>query len=109
MASAADIADKAEANFRDEGVRSLSVFASSTLDLEGIVREARSYGRYLPHGTMQTSTAGRVREAGFELVSTPPPPGHYSLMIPDDYTDAALTALMRAFDAPVPTPQGRMR
>lgn len=108
MESASTLDKQAEANLREHGERSLSVFASADLDLEGIVREARSYGRYLPHGHMATTTAGKLRGLGLELRSSPPPPGHYSLMIPHDATDDLFERLMMVFDNQK-TPQGRMR
>lgn len=98
---------QAEANLRDHGSRSLSVFTYPDLDFEGIVREARSYGRYLPHGHMSTATAVTLRALGLDLEYTPPPPGHYSLMIPDDATDELYQALKDELDN-VETLQGRM-
>jgi hypothetical protein len=107
ISSPSDLRDQAEANLRDDGERALSVFASDRLDLEGIVREARTHGRYLPHGTMSTCTASDIREIGADLEYTPPPPGHYSLMVPDDATDELYEALMAIFETKK-TPQGRM-
>jgi hypothetical protein len=104
---AEQLRSQAEANLRDYGSRSLSVFTYPGLDLEGIVREARSYGRYLPHGQMSIASAGSLRGLGLGLEYTPPPPGRYSLMIPDDATDELYRAPVDVLDN-VETPQGRM-
>lgn len=102
-----NVQSSARTNLREEGLLAVSVFASTELDVEGVVDAARSHGRYLPHGSIHASTARKVRDAGAELVYTPPPPGHYSLVFPED-SNSAYTAVMDAFDGPVPTPQGRM-
>jgi hypothetical protein len=96
-------------NRQKHGTASLSVFASVDLDVAEIVRQARSHDRYLPHGRLQTTTSKRLRDAGLQLIPSPPPPAHYSLMVPDAMmNDEGYDAIIRASDAPVPNPLGRM-
>jgi hypothetical protein len=107
-----NLSASAEAEYAETGEYALSFWASADLDVGGIVRAARHQGeltgdRNIPHGRVQVSTAGRIRAAGFDLVATPPP-GHYSLVLPDPPTVADYAAVMSAFDSPVPNPEGRM-
>jgi hypothetical protein len=108
-----NLRDSAEAEYGDSGEYALSFWASSELDVGGIVRAARAQGkltgdRNIPHGRVQVGTAARVRAAGFNLVPTPPP-GHCSLVFPNPPTDADLEAVMGAFNDPEQNPEGRLR
>ena len=110
-----NLASSAEFHYSETGGEgyALSFWASAELDVAGIVRAAREQGaidgeRYIPHGRVQVATAGKIRAAGYELIPTPPP-GHYSLELPDPPTNSDYEAVMSAFDDPVPNPEGRLR
>ncbi|MEJ7891163.1 MAG: hypothetical protein WKF94_00795 [Solirubrobacteraceae bacterium] len=97
----------AENHYAKHGQYSLSFWSLPDADVGSIVRHARSQpGRNIPHGGF-ASTAGVIRDAGFDLVATPPP-GHYAVDLPDPPTDADYERLMQAFSGPVPNPEGRM-
>jgi hypothetical protein len=103
----------AETHFALHGQYCLSFWASADLDVAGIVRAARAQGvitgdRNVPHGRVQVSTAGRIRAAGYELIPSPPP-GHYSLVLPDPPSDGDFEAVMSAFNDPEPNPEGKLR
>lgn len=94
----------AVANFRDCGIYALSVWSAPEMTAEEIVRSVRSRNpRDLKHGQMRTTTAGRLRTCGFELVEDGPEM-HYSLTLPSPPADTDWDVLEQTFDDPEPTP-----
>lgn len=86
------------------GVRSLSFWASPTLDEAGIVRAARGYAsQNLRHKKIRVSTAGAIAQAGFQLHHSGLPE-HFQILLPDPGQDFRLARLIRAFGPPHPTP-----
>ncbi len=98
VATAQNLASGAFRHFRDCGVYAISLWSVPGLDGDEIARVAREQSEdHLPHRQMQTSTVGRLRTYGYELVPTGPD-GHYSLMLPSPPTDVDWDNLMAAFD-----------
>ena len=95
----------AEKSFRESGVYELSVFASTQLDIQGIVLAARQHDpKALPHNRLQVSTAAAIRSTGCQLIFSEPPPGHCSLKFSSAPSDDDLEELSQAFDHPIPNP-----
>ncbi len=62
----------------------------------------------LPHSVVRTSTVGRIRAAGYELVRSEPPPAHADLKLPNPPTDDDWATIRGAFDDPIPNPHQRV-
>ncbi len=101
-------AAQAEAAFKECGVHGLSVWSAVGLTASEIVRLARSHDtdekRYVPHGKMRTTTVGRLRGCGYDLVPDSPE-GHYFLTLPTPPSDEDWDALQRVFGEPEETPK----
>ena len=78
----------------------ISVFGGEGLELERVLAR-----HSIPHPKVRTTTAGRLREADFEIEQTGRP-GHFTIWLPD-MTDNALVRLVAAFDPPVTNPYSR--
>lgn len=96
----ADLVLGAQAHFDSEGLHALSVYSAP-----GRTAAEIAVGVPLRHSKIRTSTVGRVRAAGYDVVSSPGPPGHADLVLP---TDDDWSALDSAFDPPRPN-QATMR
>lgn len=95
----ADLVLGAQAHFDSEGVHALSVYS-----VPGRTAAEIAVGVPLRHSKIRTSTVGRVRAAGYEVVSSPGPPGHADLVLPTPPTEDDWSALDSAFDPPRPNP-----
>lgn len=93
----AGLALSVQSHFDTEGVYALSVFSVPGKTADEIVS-----GVFLPHSTLRESTVGRLRAAGYDVVSSPGPPGHADLILPNSPTDDDWQALDETFDAPRP-------
>lgn len=95
----ADLATGAQTHFDAERIYALSVFSVPEMSADEIARAVP-----LRHSMIRESTAGRLRAAGYEVVSSPGPPGHADLLLPNPPTDNDWRALGAAFDSPRPNP-----
>jgi hypothetical protein len=75
------------------------VFSSPGRSADGIAVMAS-----LPHSAIRESTVGRLREAGYDVVPSPGPPGHADLVFRDSPTGADWRTLDQIFDPPRPNP-----
>lgn len=96
---AADLAISAQSHFDIEGVFALSVFSVAGASAATIATTVP-----LRHSKIRESTVGRLRSAGFDVVSSPGPPGHADLVLSSPPTDDDWTKLGAAFDPPRPNP-----
>jgi hypothetical protein len=106
------IRQRAETDYEETNEYSLSFWSIPNETVQAIVHavrvQAEALGRRdIPHGSVQVSTAGAIRAAGYDLIPTPPPM-HYSLVLPNPPTNDDYEAVMSAFDDPVPNPEGRL-
>lgn len=96
---AADLELSAQSHFDLEGSYALSVFSAPGLSADEIA------GRVpLRHSKIRQSTVGRIRSAGYEVVSSAGPPGHADLLLPHRPSDRDWHALDIAFDPPRANP-----
>ena len=95
----ADLVLGAQAHFDSEGIHALSVYSAP-----GRTAAEIAVGVPLRHSKIRTSTVGRVRAAGYEVVSSPGPSGHADLLLPTPPTENDWSALDSAFDPPRPNP-----
>ncbi len=99
LMSAADLSLGAQTHFDAEGAYALSVFSVPGKTADEIAR-----GVPLPHSMIRESTVGRLRAAGYDVVSSLGPPGHADLILPNPPTDDDWQALDKTFDAARPSP-----
>lgn len=99
LMTAADLERSVQIHFDSEGSYALSVFS-----VPGARTDAIAVGVPLRHSKIRQSTVGRVRAAGYDVVSSAGPPGHADLVLPNPPTDEDWTALDAAFDPPCPNP-----
>ena len=90
----ADLVLSAQSHFDREGAFALSVFSVPGRTADEIVG-----GVPLPHSVIRESTFGRLRAAGYDVVSSLGPPGHADLILPNPPTDDDWQVLDEAFDA----------
>lgn len=95
----ADLALGAQSHFDAEGIYALSVFSVPEMTADEIAQ-----GVPLRHSMIRVSTAGRLRAAGYEVVSSPGPLGHADLLLPNPPTNDDWRALDAAFDPSRPHP-----
>lgn len=95
----ADFARGVQSHFDTEGVYALSVFSTARRTADEIAIAVP-----LPHPKIRTSTVGRVRAAGYDVVSSPGPPGHADLLLRKPPTDDDWRTLDRIFDVPRANP-----
>jgi len=99
-----------ERSFLEDGSYTLSVWASETLDADGIARRVRDFDpgcQHLPHNQMQVATAARIRAVAQDVVLSEPPPGHHSIMFDARPSDTDLEALIGVFGVPQENPVPR--
>jgi hypothetical protein len=101
-----DIKRAAEVNFRKNGSYALSVWSFPGLDAAGVARTVGDQvaANALPHRQMRQSTVQRVRDVGFDVTPSPPPPGHVDINLPGPMTDEMCELLDGAFDPPEANP-----
>lgn len=75
----------------------LSFFSFAGQDVDYIARQARC-----PNPVVRTSRAGRLDQAGYELVRTGGRPGHYSIFWVSKPSREEWRLFRELFDAPVP-------
>ncbi len=90
-----DLALSAQSHFDTEGFYALSVYS-----IPGMTVHEIAVGVPLRHSKIRASTVGRVRFAGYDIVSSPGPPGHADLVLPTPPTDHDWSTLDRVFDPP---------
>lgn len=95
----ADLARGVQSHFDTEGVYALSVFSAA-----GRTADEIAIAVPLPHPKIRTSTVGRVRVAGYDVVSSPGPPGHADLLFREPPTDDDWRTMDRIFDPPRANP-----
>jgi hypothetical protein len=85
---------------RDDDVSVLSVWCGVKADdetvddvLRRLVEEAP-----IPHGQLNVTTAGALREAGFELRAAPPPDCHYDLELGTVLDSNSIDTFVGTFD-----------
>lgn len=76
------LATNANTHYDEFGVYALSVYSTPGLDADEIARRVP-----LPHSKIRESTVGRLRSRGYDVVSSPGPPGHADLKLPDPPTE----------------------
>ena len=91
----ADLALGAQSHFDSERFYALSVYS-----IPGMTAHEIAAGVPLRHSKIRASTVGRVRSAGYDIVSSPGPPGHADLVLPTPPTDHDWSTLDRVFDPP---------
>jgi hypothetical protein len=99
---ARDLQVNAFTHYDEVGEYALSVFAVPGADLETTARVADR-----PNAAVRVTTAGRIRAAGYEVVSSEPPAGHADIRLPNPPTDADWETLRAVFDDPIPNPHRR--
>jgi hypothetical protein len=97
-----DLARSAEANYRDRGEYALSFWSFAGMTASEIAVKVGTDD--LPHSKLRASTVGRLRAAGFEVVSSEPPSGHVDVKLPGPVTDAIANDLDVGFDPPIVNP-----
>ena len=73
--NASDLELSAQSHFDTQGFYALSVFS-----LPGISADVIAVRVPLRHSKIRESTVGRIRSAGYEVVSSAGPPGHADLL-----------------------------
>lgn len=89
----------AQRTFEDYGFYGVSVFVALDGAVERLCVEVDEVRRY---GQIRLSTVGRLRRAGFTLLSTGRTP-HFDIALPDA-SGPMLRQLRVAFDPPTPNP-----
>jgi hypothetical protein len=89
-------------HYDETGEYALSVCSLPTGDFDEVARVAN-----LPNGQLRASTVGRIRQAGYEIVRSEPPPAHADLMLMGEPNDHDWETLRATFDPPVPNPYQR--
>jgi hypothetical protein len=95
----ADLIRSAQSHRDVEGLYALSVYS-----IPGATAEEIARGVPLPHAKIRTSTVGRIRAAGYDVLSSPGPPGHADLVLPTPPTDKDGSTLDGVFDPARPNP-----
>jgi hypothetical protein len=104
VGAAETIAVNAQTTFDTDGFWGVSGFSAPGLDTAEIARIAHDQNR-LNHAQIRTSTARRLREAGFEIQETPDDFPHADILMGDhDAVDDTWELLATLFDAPVANP-----
>jgi hypothetical protein len=108
-----DLMASAHTHWQESGKRewALSVFAHRSRDAEWIIRRARrSDPNVLLHSVIRETTAGRIRQAGYDVtVRGRVPRGHALILLPNPPSDSDWPVLESLFDdfRPNPVPSGR--
>ena len=89
----ADLAISAQSHHDAEGSHALSVFSRA-----GMTADELSRAVPLPHSMIRESTVGRLRAAGYDVVTSPGPLGHADLVLPNPPTDDDWRLLDESFD-----------
>ena len=92
-----DLALGAQTHFDHEGFYAISVFSSPGRTADEIATSVP-----LPHAAIRESTVGRVRAAGYDVVSSPGPSGHADLVFSTRPTETDWRTLDEIFDLPRP-------
>ena len=90
-----DLVLSAQSHFDTKGFYALSVYSTPGRAVDEI-----AVGVPLRHSKIRVSTVGRVRSAGYDVVSSQGPPGHADLVLPAPPTDHDWSTLDRVFDPP---------
>jgi hypothetical protein len=98
----ADLRRNALITQRRHGFYGISVFAAVDMTVEQLLVGAV----YIPHRQIRTTTAGRVRAAGFPLRRTLILPYHYDIVL-DDLDDPTFGRLLEHFEPPIDNPHPR--
>lgn len=75
-----------------KGFHGISMFAFPGLDADGVAEEAG-----IPHDEICETTAGAIRERGFELRRTFDRQGHFSLIFASEPSDSDLQTVLELF------------
>ena len=89
-------------HYDEHGTYALSVCSLPTRDFDLVARVAN-----LPNRQLRVSSVGRIRDAGYEVVRSEPPPAHADLILRGEPTDEDWETLRAVFDPPVPNPYPR--
>lgn len=94
-----DLSLGAQTQFDTDGFYALSVCSAP-----GMTADELAVAAGLTHSMIRESTVGRLRAVGYDVVSSPGPPNHADLLLPEPPGDADWEALDRVFDAARPNP-----
>lgn len=94
-----DLALSAQSQYDIEGFHALSVFSAVGKTADEIAR-----GVPLPHSMIRESTVGRLRDAGYDVMSSAGPRGHADLVFPGPPSDDDWLRLDTSFDPARPNP-----
>ena len=94
-----DLALSAQSQHDIEGFHALSVFSAAGKTADDI-----AIGVPLAHSMIRVSTVGRLRDAGYDVVSSPGPPGHADLVFSRPPSDDDWRRLDECFDPARPNP-----
>jgi hypothetical protein len=97
------IAVNAYTTFDTDGFWGVSGFSAAGLTVGEIAQLAYEQGR-LPHPQIRTSTAGQVRDGGFEIEETSDDYPHVDILVPPEPDDEVWARLADLFDDPIPNP-----
>jgi hypothetical protein len=97
------IAVNAQTTFDTDHFWGVSSFSAAGLTAAQIAQIAYDAER-LPHPQIRTSTAGRIRSAGFEIDETPDDYPHADILVPPEPSDEVCAQLADLFDQPIPNP-----
>lgn len=97
------IAVNAQSTFDTDGFWGVSGFSAAGLSADEIAQLVYEQGR-LPHPRVRTSTARRIRDAGFQIEETQDDYPHVDIFVPPDPSAELCSQLADAFDDPIPNP-----
>lgn len=102
-----DLAVSAEAHHERHGVWALSFWTVPGLSATEIAGRVGTSN--LPHPKIRWTPAGRLRELGYEVMYSEPPPMHVSVILPSPPPDTTWTVIGDAFEPAADNPVARPR